>query len=465
MSVGLNYAARSDVGLVRSSNQDSGYAGPHLLVLADGMGGAAGGDIASSIAVAHLAPLDGESHGGDDLLDQLRHAVLAAHDDLVAYSQDQPDAAGLGTTVIALLRSGSKLGMVHVGDSRAYLLREGAVSQVTEDHSLVGHLVSTGQITEEEAEHHPQRSVLLRVLGDDPEAPELDESIREARHGDRWLLCSDGLSSYVSYETIVEALHTRSEPGDCAEHLIQLALRAGGPDNVTVVVADVVQAGDLPETAPQIVGSAATDRSRPTRGGGGAAARAAALTQSPEEEREQPSEVDLAELERRPRPWRRVLRWFIGLVVALALILGIGAVGYRWSQSQYFVGTDGTHVVIYQGVPQSLGPLNLSRVQEVTDVETAGLPPYVQSRLEDHIAADDLGDAENIVRRLSEQGGTHQDEEDSSNPGNSSNSDNSGNSDKSGQSDTSSQSGTSAQSGTFDQPIDTTAAGPTGGEI
>src|SRR5699024_6136177 len=101
------------------------------------MGGAAGGDIASSIAVAHLAPLDGESHGGDDLLDQLRHAVLAAHDDLVAYSQDHPDAAGLGTTVIALLRSGSKLGMVHVGDSRAYLLRDGAVSQVTEDHSLV----------------------------------------------------------------------------------------------------------------------------------------------------------------------------------------------------------------------------------------------------------------------------------------------------------------------------------------
>src|SRR5699024_11749656 len=136
--------------------------------------------------------------------------------------------------------------------------------------------------------HHPQRSVLLRVLGDDPEAPELDESIREARHGDRWLLCSDGLSSYVSYETIVEALHTRSEPGDCAAHLIQLALRAGGPDDVTGVVADVVQAGDLPETAPQIVGSAATDRSRPTRRGGGAAARAAALTQRPEDAREQP---------------------------------------------------------------------------------------------------------------------------------------------------------------------------------
>lgn len=404
MSVGLNYAARSDVGLVRSSNQDSGYAGPHLLVLADGMGGAAGGDIASSIAVAHLAPLDGESHGGDDLLDQLRSAVLAAHQDLVAYSQDHPEAGGLGTTVIALLRAGSKMGMVHVGDSRAYLLRDGTVSQVTEDHSLVGHLVATGQITEEEAEHHPQRSVLLRVLGDDPEPPELDESIREARCGDRWLLCSDGLSSYVSFETIDEALRTRTDPGDCAEHLIQLALRAGGPDNVTAVVADVVQAGDLPETAPQIVGSAATDRARPSRGGGGAAARAAALTQSPDEEQPPAPEAELTALEEPARPWRRVLRWVVGLLVAAALVLGIGAVGYRWTQSQYFVGTNGTSVVIYQGIPQSVGPLQLSRVHEVTGLELASLPPYVRKRLDGNIAADSLSDAESIVSRLADQG-------------------------------------------------------------
>jgi len=402
----MSYAARSDVGLVRSTNQDSGYAGPHLLVLADGMGGAAGGDIASSIAVAHLAPLDGEAHGGDDLLDQLRQAVLAAHRDLVAYAEDHPEAGGLGTTVIALLRSGSKLGMVHVGDSRAYLLRDGTLSQVTTDHTLVGHLVATGQITEEEAEHHPQRSVILRVLGDDPEPPELDESVREARESDRWLLCSDGLSSYVSAETITETLLTEADPGRCAEQLIDLALRAGGPDNITVVVADVVNATDLPATAPQIVGAAATDRARPTRGGSSPAARAAALTRSPDEEHPEPE----PDLEERPRPGRRALRWITSVIVVLALLAGAGAVVYRWTQSQYFVGTDGTYVVIYQGVPTTLGPLELSRQHEVTTVELDDLPPFVQARVTSTISADDLTDAEQIVAQLTEQSETGTDD-------------------------------------------------------
>ena len=402
----MSYAARSDVGLVRSTNQDSGYAGPHLLVLADGMGGAAGGDIASSIAVAHLAPLDGEAHGGDDLLDQLRRAVLAAHRDLVAYAEDHPEAGGLGTTVIALLRSGSKLGMVHVGDSRAYLLRDGTLSQVTTDHTLVGHLVATGQITEEEAKHHPQRSVILRVLGDDPEPPELDESVREARESDRWLLCSDGLSSYVSAETITETLLTEADPGRCAEHLIDLALRAGGPDNITVVVADVVNATDLPATAPQIVGAAATDRARPTRGGSSPAARAAALTRSPDEEHPEPE----PDLEEPPRPGRRALRWITSVIVALALLAGAGAVVYRWTQSQYFVGTDGTYVVIYQGVPTTLGPLELSRQHEVTTVELDDLPPFVQARVTSTISADDLTDAEQIVAQLTEQSETGTDD-------------------------------------------------------
>ncbi len=395
----MNYAARSDVGLVRGTNQDSGYAGPHLLVLADGMGGAAGGDIASSIAVAHLAPLDGEAHGGDDLLDQLRRAVLAAHRDLVAYSEDHPAAGGLGTTVIALLRSGRKLGMVHVGDSRAYLLREGTLSQVTTDHTLVGHLVASGQITEEEAEHHPQRSVILRVLGDDPEPPELDESVREARESDRWLLCSDGLSSYVSAETITETMLAEADPGRCADRLIDLALRAGGPDNVTVVIADVVNTTDLPATAPQIVGAAATDRARPTRGGSSPAARAAALTRSPEEDHEEvPADID----ERPSRP-RRALRWIVSVVVVLALLAGASAVAYRWTQSQYYVGTDGTRVVIFQGVPTTIGPLELSRQHEVTPIELADLPPFAASRVEATIGAADLADAEQIVAQLADQ--------------------------------------------------------------
>ncbi|UFU06642.1 PP2C family protein-serine/threonine phosphatase [Ruania halotolerans] len=409
MSVALRYAARSDVGLVRSVNQDSGYAGPQLLVLADGMGGPAGGDIASSVAVAHLAALDGEAHGGDDLLDQLRHAVDAAHRDLVHYSSQRPELHGLGTTVIALLRSGRKLAMVHVGDSRAYLLRAGELVQVTEDHTLVHHLVSTGQITPEEAEEHPRRSVVLRVLSDDPSAPTLDESVREARVDDRWLLCSDGLSSYVSTETIAETLRAEADPGRCADQLIDLALRAGGPDNVTIVLADVVDTTDLPEMAPQIVGAAAVDRERPTRGGSGAAARAAALTRATPSEEAGTDESGRTERDALaaidpPEPvLRKVLRWGISAVVVLALLAGAATIGYRWSQTQYYVGTDGEHVVIYQGIPQELGPLALSDVHEVTDLAMADLPTFARSRVAGHIAATSLDEAEEIVAGLREQ--------------------------------------------------------------
>ena len=258
MTISLRYAARSDVGLVRQSNQDSGYAGPHLCLLCDGMGGPAGGDIASAIAVSHLAPLDEDSHQAGELIPMLREAVQAAHAELVGLSAEDPELAGLGTTCIAVMRSGNKLAMVHVGDSRAYLLRDGELAQVTTDHTFVEYLVETGRLTREQARRHPQRSVLLRVLGDAEGDVQLDESIREAVPGDRWLLCSDGLSGPVSAETITEILTTVPDPGDAAQQLVDLALRAGGPDNVTAVVFDVVEDADPVQTASQVVGSAAT---------------------------------------------------------------------------------------------------------------------------------------------------------------------------------------------------------------
>lgn len=416
MTLALRYAARSDVGLVRSVNQDSGYAGPHLLVLADGMGGPAGGDIASSVAVAHLAPLDGEAHGGDDLVDQLRRALHGAHADLAEYSRERPELAGLGTTVIALLRSGTKLGMVHVGDSRAYLVRDGQFTQVTQDHTFVQHLVDTGQLTAEEAEHHPQRSVLLRVLGDGEHAPVLDESVREARAGDRWLLCSDGLSSYVSDWTIAATLRDVPDLGACAEALIDLALRAGGSDNITIVLADVVDEVDLPETAPVIVGAAAVDRARPTRGGDSAAARAAALTARATRE---PAKVgdgaeaatavehyrdsdDLPEdLADEPNARRRILTWVVGAVVVLALLAGALTLGYRWTQTQFYVGVGAQdRVAIFRGVPQALGPVELSHVHEQSRIDVADLPSFVRERVERTIAAGSLADAEAIVEDL-----------------------------------------------------------------
>lgn len=412
MTLAFRYAARSDVGLMRSSNQDSGYAGPHLLVLADGMGGPAGGDIASSIAIAHLAPLDGESHAGD-MLTLLRDAVVEAHTELRTRALDNPELSGLGTTLIAALRSGKKLALVHIGDSRAYLVRDGVVSRLTTDHTYVQHLVETGQLQPEEAENHPHRSVILRVLGDHDLGVELDESVRELHVGDRFLLCSDGVSSFVSHDTIVEALGEIADPGECADHLVDLALRAGGPDNITAVIADVVELDQLPDgaapdTTPQVVGSAAAHWSRPTRGGSGAAARAAALTAaSSTDASDDDGDDDDADAEgdapRKPR--RRRTGAIITTLALLLALLAAGFSGYRWTQTQHYVAASGEFVAIYRGIPQSLGPITLNSVVDTTDLRVEDLPAFAQDRLEGTIAPESgsLADARELVTSLRAQ--------------------------------------------------------------
>lgn len=376
-SVEFHAAARSDVGLVRSNNQDSGYAGTNLLVLADGMGGPAGGDIASSVALAHLVPLDTDTHTADSMLALLRDALMDAHDELSERSRRDPELEGLGTTCIAIMRSGNKLAMVHIGDSRAYVLRGAALTQVTTDHSFVQYLVETGQITLEEAEHHPNRNVVLRILGDSQADVTPDETMREAVRGDRWLLCSDGLSGVVSPETIGSVLAEIKDPGECAEELIRLALRAGGPDNVTCVVADIVDSGSFPPAPPQIVGAAALDRNAASRGGSSAAARAAALGKK----RSHDLGEDDLDLEERRRPWLPPL---ITALVALVLVVA-GWVGWAWTQSQYYViGEDG-YVVVHQGIPQSLGPWEFSHSLEVTDIALKDLSPVDRQRLQDPV--------------------------------------------------------------------------------
>ena len=395
--VEFHYAARSDVGLVRQNNQDSGYAGANLLVLADGMGGPAGGDIASSVAIAHLVPLDTDSHPAETLLPSLRDALMDAHEELSERSEQDPELAGLGTTCIALMRSGNKLAMVHIGDSRAYLLRGDTLTQVTTDHSFVQYLVDSGQITPEEAEHHPQRNVVMRILGDSQADVTPDETMREAVVGDRWLLCSDGLSGVVSSDTIAEILTDVRDPGECAEELIRLALLAGGPDNVTCVVADIVPAGTIPPSAPQIVGAAAKDRLAPTRGGGGAAARAAALAPPTKElpvDDEAEAEADA--------PRRSRFAWLLP-VISLMLAIGVviaGWLGWQWSQSQYYVmGKDGS-VVIFQGIPQSVGSWNLSHAVEITDVKLDQLAAVDQQRLQEPVTRSSRGEVDAYVAIL-----------------------------------------------------------------
>ena len=279
MAIALRYAARSDVGLVRSNNQDSGYAGPSLLVIADGMGGHAGGDVASSLAIGEMAPLDGESHGADAVLNHLSDAIHAAHRELLDRVAEEPALSGMGTTVTALLRTGGRLALAHIGDSRAYLLRDGQLTQITRDHTFVQRLVDDGRITLEEAEQHPQRSVLMRVLSDVIDDVEPDLSMREAKLGDRYLLCSDGLSGVVSFETIQDTMAAGKDPGPTCEQLVQLALRSGAPDNVTCIVADIVDAAGTPtETVPVVVGAASLQQQKRAVSGGSAAERAAELT-------------------------------------------------------------------------------------------------------------------------------------------------------------------------------------------
>ena len=419
MNIALRYAARSDVGLVRSNNQDSGYAGPHLLVVADGMGGHAGGDVASSIAIAALAPLDGESHGPDDALAELERSIDHARQDLVDRSVSDPELVGMGTTVTAILRAGNKLAMAHLGDSRAYLLRDGELTQVTTDHTFVQHLVDTGRISADEAETHPQRNVVMRVLGDFDIDLTPDMSVREAKPGDRWLLCSDGLSGFVSPETIAQTLLETPDVDECADHLLQLALRAGSTDNVTVVVADVVDVDALPDgaapaTGAQVVGSAAIDRDAPTSAADGPAARAAALvasanaasgTEGDAADGAADAEGETGEGsgdDEDVRPGRRPRRW-VTVVAVLLVVAGLGVAawaGYRWTQTQYYVGVADGQVAVFRGIPEKAGPVTLSTPIELTGTRVADLPGYVVDRLETTIPAQSLDDARARAERL-----------------------------------------------------------------
>jgi len=399
VKIALDYAARSDVGLVRSENQDSGYAGPHLLVVADGMGGHAGGDIASSIAIGRMVSLDGESHGGDDATDHLVRSLAAANGEIQEQVEHSPELQGMGTTVTALLRAGNKVALAHIGDSRAYLLRGDTFAQITHDHSFVQSLVDEGRITEEEADSHPQRSLVTRVLtGSDGDEPDL--MVREVRPGDRFLLCSDGLSGFVARDTIADVLSAGQSVGPTADRLVELALKAGAPDNVTVVVADVVDldSGSAPSTVPQIVGAAAQRRKGTRAAPATPAAKAAALSREASGVKDD-DEVTLAEEPRRSGPARWLRRAAVALLALVVLGGGLYA-GWYWVQHQFYVGVDQGRVAIFRGVSQDLGPIRLSTVEQVSSIDTTDLPDFYRTQVQNTITTSSLDDAEQRVDRL-----------------------------------------------------------------
>ena len=446
MTLVLRYAVRSDVGLLREGNEDSAYAGPRLLAVADGMGGHAAGEVASSLTIASMAKLDSEPPGGD-MLAELSSAVAAANTRLQEMIIADPAVEGMGTTLTALFWSDGHAAVCHIGDSRGYLLRDGELYQITHDHTLVQSLVDEGRISADDVSTHPQRSLLLRAL-DGRSVAEPDLSVHDAEPGDRYLLCSDGLSGVVSDEILRETLVTIEDPEAVTRELIELALRGGGPDNITCIVADVVDTAtsSLPPTGTPVMAGAAASVSDPrlSTDGTGQVSPFGGIEDLEDhfgnsyDDHGQPSmtapqpmvvidDLDPAALslavmsengtdprtagarrshraqpKRARRSGRR--RWPIvttSLVVLVAVIIGGGYIAWRWSQDQYYVGADSKgEVVIYRGVNQRVAGISLSKPYQPTGIQLAQVPPSYQQTVKATDTAPDLAGAQTIVTNI-----------------------------------------------------------------
>jgi PPM family protein phosphatase len=452
MTLVLRYAVRSDVGLLREGNEDSAYAGPRLLAVADGMGGHAAGEVASSLTIASMAELDSQQPGGD-LLKALSSAVAVANARLQEKISANPAVEGMGTTLTALLWSDGHAAVCHIGDSRGYLLREGELYQITHDHTLVQSLVDEGRISADDVSTHPQRSLLLRAL-DGRSAAEPDLSVHESLADDRYLLCSDGLSGVVSDDSLREVLATTADPDSATCQLIELAIAGGGPDNITCIVADVVDTATTrlaPMTTPVLAGAAASaddlswvdgtgplgpfdpfggledhheDHTRAARtvpqpivtgdddlrvpGDPGSVALAMAnengngsLAARRHGHRAEPGRAE----DGPPSPASRGRRrWPIvttALAVLVAVILGGGYIAWRWSQDQYYVAADSKgEVVIYRGISQRIAGIDLSKPYEPTGIRLAQVPSNYQQAVKTAYGAGSLAQVRQIVANV-----------------------------------------------------------------
>lgn len=341
------FGSRTDVGCVRDHNEDSLVVAPPLFAVADGMGGHAAGEVASEIAVnvlAELAPkdLDGAA---------LEHAVEEANHEIIRAARDGRGREGMGTTLTACMLENERLIIAQVGDSRAYLLHHGKLQQLTRDHSLMADMIEAGQLTPEEARHHPQRSVITRALGSDPNTrPDMYEINVET--GDRLLVCSDGLSSMIEDEQIEAVMRRVPDPQRCASQLVNEAIAAGGHDNVTVIVSNVT-------------GFA----------------------------------------EKRRRKLARKTKFSVALVLVLFLaILGGGAWGvHTWLHTTAYLGEDNGKVAVYEGIPADFLGMHLYKQQEVTDVSVDNLQPGTASRLQKGIRVDNMDAAHDLVQQYRDE--------------------------------------------------------------
>jgi PPM family protein phosphatase len=385
MTLALHYALRSDVGLLREGNEDSAYAGPRLLAIADGMGGHAAGEVASAVAISAIAPLDRQNLiSDDDMLNALADAVASARVTLHDMSESDPAVEGMGTTLTAMLWAGARVAVCHIGDSRAYLLRDGDLYQITRDHTLIQSLVDEGRLSPAAAANHPQRSLIMRALQGSTDA-DPDLAMHDAILGDRYLLCSDGLTDVVGDKAVHHILSTVPDAEDAVNQLIALAIRNGGPDNITCIVADVVDsAGPLPPTAEaRLAGAAAGgDISALLRAASSSAAgvNGTDLGSAPGaslngHRRRGATNADDDDADDSFDGPRR--RWPVvtsSLVVLVVLIIAGLYFGYRSIQGNYYLAADGSHVSIYRGISQKIAFVSLSSVYLQTSVPTSEVP-------------------------------------------------------------------------------------------
>jgi PPM family protein phosphatase len=384
MSPRLRVGGGSDVGLHRHNNQDSMYAGPRLIAVADGVGGAAGGEVASRLTITALIPLDSEPV--DDPEIALRRAAADADVSIRETVAGDPTLSGMSTTLTAILATGDQLVLAHIGDSRAYRLRGGVLSQLTRDHTLVQSLIDEGQITEEEALTHPRRSWIMRAL-DGRGQPDLDLSAIDVEPGDRYLVCSDGLSSYVSEADITAGL-AGDEPQLAADRLIDLALRAGGPDNVSCVVADPVD-GDLAEQPPILGGAIAEPIPEPRP----------RETAPPQPTPPPPADDDA------PVARRSIGRRLTAVAAVVVILIGAGVAGLAiYIHHQFYIAPSAGKVAVFQGVQGSAAGIQLSHLHALTNIPVTALPQDDKANVANGIkASGGQSGASSVVSNLRSQ--------------------------------------------------------------
>ena len=393
--------AKTDVGLVREGNEDSYFIDEPLFVVADGMGGHVAGDVASSTAVDVIA--DRWRQGGMSDEDALRAAVREANSAIWERSQTDTALRGMGTTCTLVRVDDTKARLAHVGDSRAYLFRDGELSQLTDDHTMVGRMVREGRLTKQDAEHHPQRNIITRALGVDTDV-DVDTFSLDLHEGDRILICSDGLTSMVDEATIANVLAEESDPQHAAERLVQIAIDNGGEDNVTVIILDVGangaggeaaagETGRIPAATPPPDAPAAPAVSAPPPSSEDAET-------PPRPEGVQPREVRVGT--RRPRGWIRKL--VVGVVVLAILAVGGYFLVRSLLDNSYFVrSNEQGFVTIYRGIPDEIAGFSFREVEQETELPVEDLPEFLQEDVQEGMRFDSLAEAEDTLANLEER--------------------------------------------------------------